>query len=576
QQLVKNLFLTHERTFSRKAQEAILAVLVELRFDKPTILQGYLNEIYLGRGDGANLIGVGAAAHAYFDKDVSELDLAEAATLAGMIRAPANYSPLAHPDASLARRDLVLDRLVALGWATEEQVKAAKAEPLGAVKGGRPTRLAPYFASLVEEEVARRFGVEDLSETGYVILSTLDLGEQQSAEESVAWGLESLEKGWEKNHKGDDPLQAALVSIDVEDGGIRAYVGGRDFTTSQFDRASQARRQAGSAFKPVVYAAAFETGEAAPSTLVDDSPLTVTLAGRRWEPRNSDGTFDGLMSVRTAVERSRNVPTVRVALRVGLKRIVEMARGMGVSARLEPLPSLALGAFEVTPLEMTSVYGTLAAGGRRPQIHGVEAVFDAAGVALPGQPLPEREQILSPQSAYLLTSVLQGVFERGTAQRARQDGFRDPLAGKTGTTNDRRDSWFGGYSRDTATVVWVGYDDNSPTHLSGTRAALPIWARFEQKVRPPGGYGTFQLPPGISTAVIDPESGELATDECPEVITEVFLTGHEPTEVCYLHSDYGDRWRQRREAGDDDRRQHPFRRWLERVFRGRRQAPEVY
>lgn len=573
QQLVKNVFLTHERTFSRKAQEAILALLVELRYDKGTILQGYLNEIYLGRGDGANLIGVGAAAHAYFDKQVSELTLAETATLAGMIRAPANYSPLTHPDAALARRDLVLDRLAALGWATEDEVAAARAQPLGARKGSRPTRRAPYFASLVQEEVARRYGIEGLDEAGYVILSTLDLDQQEAAEESVAWGLEALEKGWEKGHKGGGPLQAALVSIGVEDGGIRAYVGGRDFAASQFDRASQARRQAGSAFKPVVYAAAFETGEAAPSSLVDDSPLTVTLAGKTWEPRNSDETFDGWMSVRTAVERSRNVPTVRVALRVGMPRIVEMARGMGVSAHLEPLPSLALGAFEVTPLEMTSVYGTLAAGGRRPQIHGVEAVFDAAGEAVAGQALPPREQILSAQSAYLLTSVLQGVFERGTAQRARQDGFRDPLAGKTGTTNDRRDSWFGGYSRDAATVVWVGYDDNSTTRLSGTRAALPVWARYVQKVRPPGGYGMFPLPPGISTAVIDPESGELATDECPEVITEVFLTGHEPTEVCYLHGGGENRWRDRREYREEDPR-HPFRRWLERVFRGRRQAPD--
>lgn len=568
QQLVKNIYLSHERTLSRKAQEAVLAVLVELRYDKDTILRSYLNEIYLGRGDGANLIGVGAAAHAYFGKQVAELTLAESATLAGMIRSPANYSPLTHPDSAQSRRDVVLQRLEELEWIEPEVAEAARQQPMEARKGSRPVRRAPYFASLVEEEAARRFGLEELADAGYVLLSTLEPKSQENAESAVAWGLESLEKGWEKNHKGDGPLQAALVSIDVEDGGILAYVGGRDFAASQFDRASQARRQAGSAFKPVVYAAAFEAGAAAPSSLVEDAPLTITLAGRRWQPRNSDNTFDGWMSVRTAVERSRNVPTVRLALQVGLPRIVEMARGLGISARLEPLPSLALGAFEVTPLEMTSVYGTLAAGGTRPPIHGLDAVFDPAGEKVEGQPLPAREEIIQPQTAYLLTSVLQGVFDRGTAQRARRDGLDAPLAGKTGTTNDRRDSWFGGYSRDRATVVWVGYDDNDATRLSGSRAALPIWSRFTQSVRPAGGFGTFTQPSGISTATIDPETGELATDDCPEVITEVFLAGHEPQAVCSLHGSWRDRWQQRREAGDDGGR-HPFRRWFDRVFRGR-------
>lgn len=568
QQLVKNLFLSHDRTLSRKAQEALLAILVELRWDKETILEAYLNEIYLGRRGGMNLMGMGAAAHAFFGKSAAELDLSEAATLAGMIRAPAIYDPTEHPERARQRRDQVLDRLEALAWVPVERIAEAREEEISVAPPPRRSRQASYFADLVAAEARERFGIESLDDRGYHLLSTLEVEGQAKAEEAVAWGIDALEKGWQKNHKGGEALQAALVSIDPEDGGIRAYVGGRDYGTSQFDRASQARRQAGSAFKPVIYAAAFDARAASPSTLVDDSPLTVRQAGRSWSPSNDDRTFDGWMTVRTAVERSRNVPTVRLALQVGLERIVKMARGMGISTRLEPLPSIALGAFEVTPLEMASVYGTLAALGERPPVHGLRAVLSPGGEPLDGLPPPQPERILSPQSAYLLTSVLEGVFERGTAQRARQDGLDEPLAGKTGTSNDRRDSWFAGYSSRRATVVWVGYDSNAATRLSGARAALPIWSRFMHGVRPPGGYRATVPPEGVLTATVDPETGELATGSCPVTVQEVFLAGQEPTATCHLHGSFRDRFGR---PPRDDRR-HPFREWLDRVFRGRRQG----
>ena len=300
---------------------------------------------------------------------------------------------------------------------------------------------------------------------------------------------------------------------------------------------------------------------------------SVRLAGRSWSPRNDDQSFDGWMTIRTAVERSRNVPTVRLALRVGLEDIVSMARKMGITTPLRPLPSLALGAFEVTPLEMASVYATLANGGLRQPVHGLRGVLLKDGQVSAGRPLPAPERVLSPESAYLLTSVLQGVFERGTARRARQDGLKEPLAGKTGTTNGRRDSWFAGFSGDRAAVVWVGYDDNAATRLSGARAALPIWSRFMVKVRPPGGFAIVRQPPGVVTASVDPETGELASDRCPASITEVFLSGQEPVEFCHLHSPF---WRPK--FAPDRRRhphKHPFRGWLDRVFRSRREVGET-
>ncbi|MEM9291297.1 MAG: PBP1A family penicillin-binding protein [Acidobacteriota bacterium] len=567
QQLVKNLFLTHERTVSRKVREMLLAVLVEMRYSKQAILEAYLNEIYLGSVAGTNLHGVGAASWAYFHKPVEELTLEEAAALAGMIPAPAIYHPLNHPERCLERRDRVLDRIGELKWLDPELLATARQAELKVEQGPLRVRFAPYFSDYVTQEAQQRFGIHGLEDAGYQLLTTLDAKAQERAEEAVSWGLESLEEGWQKNHEGPEPLQGSLVAVDPESGGIRAYVGGRDYGTSQFDRVAGARRQAGSAFKPVVYAAAFERGVAAPSSLVDDSPITVTLAGRRWSPQNDDDDFEGWMSVRTAVERSRNVPTVRLALETGLKRVVELARGLGFEGRMEPLPSLALGAFEVTALEMATAYGTLASGGVRPPAHGLTAIYTATGEAVPALETAEGERVISPQSAYLLTSVLQGVFERGTARRARYDGLRGPLAGKTGTTNDRRDSWFGGYSSRLAAVVWVGYDDNSTTRLSGTRAALPIWSRFIEGVSPSGGWPRFEAPEGIVTAAVDPASGDLATESCPDVLVEVFREGYQPADLCPLHS----RWwhddrRPRRDRQDREREQHPFRRWFDRVF----------
>jgi penicillin-binding protein 1B len=326
-----------------------------------------------------------------------------------------------------------------------------------------------------------------------------------------------------------------------------------------------------------------------PSTLIEDAPLTVRLAGQRWSPENYDGGYHGWTTARRVLENSFNTATARLALDVGLPEIVGVARRMGIQGNLDPVPSLSLGAFEASPLEVATVYATLANGGVRPPVHGLVTIFDADGNAVPGRALPPPEPVLSPETAYLVTSVLQGVIERGTGAAARRQ-VKDRLAGKTGTSNDRRDNWFAGYGPEEAAVVWVGYDDNGPTRMSGSRAGVPIWARYMESSRPAGGRGDFDRPAGVVTEEIDPLTGELATAYCPQVMDEVFLKGRTPSRYCHLHSGYsygyGDDAYQERygygddgyaddeqhpddeyREGDDGRpRRHPFKRWLKKVF----------
>ncbi len=529
QQLVKTLLATPEQSLGRKAREALLAMVLEARYTKRQILEAYLNEVYLGARDGASLIGIGAAARAYFGADAETLTLPEATTLAGMLGSPGRFSPVANPAGARARRDHVLDRMAALRWITAGELAAARAAPVGTVRDGGAAGGAPYAVHVVADEAARRFGVRDLEQGGWTLLSTLDWGDQSAAEEAVAHGLPAVPGG--HRGQGRPPLEAALVSVDPRDGAVLAWVGGRNFRRSEFDRAGSARRQAGSAFKPVVYAAAIGRGVVTPASLVADEPLEVQLAGRSWAPRDDDGEFLGTMTVRAALERSRNLPAVRVALDTGLEPIVDLARALGVASRLDPMPALALGAFAVTPVELATVYATFAAGGVRPEVHVLSAVLDRRGAPVPGAPTAP-EPVLDPAVAHVITRLLQGVIDRGTGAAARRLGVADPVAGKTGTSNDGRDAWFCGYSPDRATVVWVGNDDNAAAGVSGSRAALPVWAAFTAAVRPPGGYPAFAEPAGVVTALIDPATGGLATAACPSVEREVFLAGHLPAEAC--------------------------------------------
>ncbi len=567
QQLVKNIYLTHDRTMVRKAREAILAILLELRYEKRDILQAYLNEIYWGRSGNVHLMGVGAAAWAYFRKQPAELTLAECALLAGMIQSPAKTSPTRHPERAQARRAQVLERLAKLRWVSEDRLQAASQASLESGQSPLAARQTPYFADAIRLEARERFGIGELADQGLVLLSSLDARDQAKAEEAIRWGMGALEEGWEKGAKRKSPLQSAMVSVDPKTGEILAYVGGRDYARSQFDRVAKAHRQAGSAFKPIVYAAAFAEGTAHPATYVQDHPITVRLAGQSWSPKNSNGKFSGWVTTREALERSLNVPTARLALRVGMDRIVGLARDLGVRQKLDPFPALALGAMEVTPLEMATVYSTLASGGKRPTLHGLRAIYDRQGNPVAGQAIPSPQRTLDAAVSFLVTDVLRGVLDRGTGRSARTQGLADPVAGKTGTTNDRRDSWFAGYSPERATLVWVGYDDNSKTRLSGARAALPIWTRFAHAVRPAGGYLPFHPPEGVMRALVDPESGELATTRCPQAVEEYFLVENPPRTLCSHHG----AWRGRPLPGQPEverEKTNRLKRWL-RMVRGK-------
>lgn len=542
QQLVKNRLLTPERTVLRKLREALLAKLVETRYTKQQILEAYLNEAYFGQRGPLALRGVGAASRAYFGKEVHQLKPGEAALLAGMLRAPNTYSPVLHPERARERRDTVLTRMRDLGMLDAAAYDRARREPLRSLPRPWPGQAAPYFADLVREELeARSLDVTRVD-------TTLDLTLQRFAENAVARGLDQLETRYPRLGKQDPrgQLQVALVAVDPATGEIRALVGGRSYEKSQFNHVTLARRQAGSAFKPFVYAAALKPRDGAPrftaASMIDDAPLTLTVDGEAWSPHNYEGRYEGHVSVRRALEQSLNGATVRISQAVGLPLVVETAAAFGFDKNLAPRPAIALGALEVTPLDLARAYATFADGGIRPgAMHTVHAAYQADGTqARPTGDSPATV-VMSPAEAYLMTSLLEGVVRSGTASSASALGVPGEIAGKTGTTNEGRDAWFVGYSSRLLAVVWVGFDDGRPHGLSGAQAALPIWADFMRQAL--GAYPSpaFTVPNGISFADVDATNGKLARSSCPLVIRETFLAGTEP-ERCEEHLGLAERF----------------------------------
>jgi len=534
QQLVKNVFVGSRRTLGRKLREAVLAMLVEARFSKESVLEAYLNEIYWGSAGGANVHGVGAAARAYFGKEPGELTLGEAATLAGMIQSPADSSPLTAPTVAREHRDRVLERMVACRFIRRAEAVAARRQPLVTHPLPLAARRAPWFAVAMAAEARERFGVERLGGTGHQLLSTLSTLDQAVAEQEVSAGLKELETTFDLPKRGA-PLESALVSLEPHSGRIRAWVGGRNWKRSEFDRVGTARRQAGSAFKPMVFATALEDGRLVPWELLRDSPIVVGAGRDAWRPRNYDGGFHGDVTPAQTLALSLNVPTVRVAMRAGLSRVVEVAHAMGIVSPLDAVPSLALGSCAVTPLELAVGYATLAGDGRRPQAWGLDGVIDAEGTSLVGRSPSASERVLSPDSAYEVTAMLRGTLSVGTAAAAHAYGVRGALAGKTGTTDDRRDSWFAGYSADRVTVVWVGYDDNRATRLSGSSGALPIWSRFVVRAEPAAGWAPLDAPAGFVTVEVDPGTGLLATPLCPHHTRLEVPAAQAPLRECDQH-----------------------------------------
>src|SRR6266536_1072540 len=541
QQLVKNRLLSRERTVFRKLQEVCLATAVEWRYSKQQVLEAYLNDVYLGQWQGAAIRGIGAAAQLYFGKEIQQVTLGEAALLAAMIRAPNNYSPAVSPERAQRRRDVLLARMRELDKIGETEYQRALREAVRAPDSRAAAPFAPYAADTIRQEVD---ALGNSTGGAPRVFSTLDLPLQRFAETSVARGLDQLESQFARLRRPEAAgrLQAALIAIDPATGEIRALVGGRDYRVSPFNRATFARRQPGSAFKPFVFVAALAGRGARPpftaASLVDDAPITVMVGGRPWSPRNYRDRYAGRVTVRRALEDSLNGATVRIAQAVGIPAIVRTARTLGIESELEAVPAVALGAFEVTPLELARAYLPLAGGGVTHSARMVASVTDDSGSQVATR--DEARPALSPAEAYLMTSLLLGAMRTGTGARAAALGVPETVAGKTGTTNEGRDAWFVGYSSNLLALVWVGFDDGRPHGLSGAEAALPIWADFMKQALDAYPAGPFARPPGISIVDVDTTNGKRAGAFCPLVAPEFFLAGTEPP-PCTEHDGVSDR-----------------------------------
>lgn len=538
QQLAKNLFYSPQRTMGRKFKEALAALVLEVKYTKQDILESYLNEIYLGQAGFVSIFGVREAAHRYFGKTLQELTLEEIAMIAGLIKGPNSYAPTKHPEQAKQRRDVVLRRLRETGLLTEEVWKRALNEPVRVTPSEDVLTDAPYFVDAVLRQVEEA-GVVPLPE-GLRIDSTLDSMVQQAATESLEKGLAKLEAAHPHLKSAMEPVQGAVVVLDPKSGSILALVGGRDYRRSQFNRAVQARRQPGSLFKPFVYLAALEAaregqaGQLTAASLLVDEPVTFESETGPWSPQNYDKQFHGPVSVRSALEQSFNVPAVRAAKTLGAKPIVQLLHRLGVTSAIgNDLSSVALGSSSVSLIEITAAYGSVANGGIAVKPAAVRSTRDRQGDIV-WNGVPDRQQAVSPQGAYVLTSLLEGVIQRGTASKARAIGLQGSVAGKTGTTDGYRDAWFVGYTSDVVIGVWVGFDDERPLRLTGSQAALPIWMDLARRIIPPTAPA-FVMPIGVVARNIDPKTGQLATSQCPEQVSEVFIEGTEPSVYCEVH-----------------------------------------
>ncbi len=540
QQLVKNFFLTPERTLKRKLQEMMIALVLETKLSKEEIFQLYANEVYMGQAGSYSINGVGEAASTYFGKDVVNLTLPESAFLAGIIRGPSLYSPYRDTERARARRNQVLDSMVEAGMITRDVADKAKATELRILpRRSAVNSDAPYFLDYLQSaELSSR----DLSDQPYRVYSTIDMELQRAAEQAVSAELARLDPIFSKRRKNPVPpgtLQAALVAMNVKTGEILAMVGGRDYSASQLNRAVEANRQPGSVFKPIVYTAALNTAledaEAdvlTPASLFLDSPETFLYGrGQTYSPGNFGDKYSNKdVALRDALVSSLNVVTIRIAEKVGYTKVARMAEKLGLP-RPQSLPSTALGAAEATPLQVARAYTAFANGGLLTTETSIKRITNTDGVNV-FDSKPDARPVIRPEVAWMMTSIMQDVLNRGTAARARAMGFGSVAAGKTGTS---RDGWFAGYTPNMVCVVWVGFDDNSELGLEGSKSALPIWVAFMNqalKLRPDLAGKEFVRPEGVVEVEIDPATGLLASSTCPTRHMEFFVQGTEPQETC--------------------------------------------
>jgi penicillin-binding protein 1A len=522
QQLTKVLFLTPDKSLERKVKEAVLALELERRYTKDRILEMYLNQVYFGHG----AYGVEAAARTYFGKSVSELNVREAALLAGLPRAPSTYSPFEHGDAAKRRREVVLRRLVEYGALKDVEAKRLARSDLGLIPPERRRTSGQYFLDYVQQTLEAKYGADMVFKGGLNVFTTLSPTMQLAAEQALRDGLKALE-GRTKARPGEHP-EGAIVTVEPHTGYVRAMVGGYDFFRSEFNRAVQARRQPGSAFKPFIYIAALESG-LTPATRVEDAPVSYAVGpnGQAWKPENYDRKFRGATTLQQAIEESVNVVTVKVQERVGLSRTIQVARRFGITSPLDLNLSLALGTSDLTLIELTSAYGALANQGQWLPPTTIRYVTDAAGKLLE-EHLPDPREAVPPETAFVITHMLRGVVERGTGQAAKALGR--PVAAKTGTTNDYSNAWFIGYTPRLATGVWVGYD--RPRSLgkdeTGSRVAVPIWVSYMGKVLGDGPKEDFSIPDRVVLVPVDLDP----SNECVRVVMMAFVKGTEPEVSC--------------------------------------------
>lgn len=520
QQLARNLYLSHDRTWARKLKEAKYALQLEIHYDKDTLLEMYLNEVYFGH----QAYGVGQAAKMFFEKKPEDLTVAECALLAGIPKGAGTYSPYIHPDNAKERQLVVLKAMEREGYLTGDEVNEIARQPLSYKPPQTTETQAPYFRDYIKSLAVHRYGLnqDQIENGGLHIYTTLDLDLQQQAERAIQQHIDT-----------DSELQAALIAVDSKTGAIKAMVGGTDYEKTQYNR-TLAKRQPGSAFKPFLYLSALEDGFT-PATMMKSEPTTFTYGDDEvYKPQNYHGQYAYRpITMREALVRSDNVYAVKTHFKLGLQPLVETAEQLGIKENLSPHPSLALGSIPVSPLEMTEAYTTIARQGEHVGLTAIKRIEDSRGNVLAEADITS-ERVASPAHTFVLTHMMQGVFddEGGTGNIVRQLVKR-PVAGKTGTTD--WDSWMIGFDTDLVTTVWVGYDQNEKLSYTDARAAKWVWGSFMQRVTRGKANRVFEVPEGVTPAYIDPASGRLATENCPNYYLEYFVTGTQPTETCDVH-----------------------------------------
>jgi len=552
-QVARTFFLSTDRNWRRKLSEAMISVELEQRFNKQQIFELYANEVYLGNRGSFGIRGFSQASVAYFGKDLRQLTLPECAYLAGIIRAPNYYSSAdRHPERGVQSRDRVLTQMLDNKYITEEDLQEAKHAPLKIIRTSISGSEAPYFVDMVKDHLLDKYSENELLSENFRVYTTLDPALQRAAAAAIDAGMKNVDlllaKKYEKWRKeqakkgNNEPIpqaQVALVALDPRTGEIKAVIGGRDYGQSQLNHAL-ARRQPGSVFKPFVYAAAFDNAVdgvqpvITPATTIDDEPTTFEFDGKEYTPNNYGERFMGRVTVRDALTNSLNVATVKVAELIGYGRVVQVARKMGLGTNIQPTPAVALGAYEMTPVDVAAGYTTFATMGTRAEPQFLRVVVNADGTPLE-KFSPQTHQALDPRVAFLVDSLLKDVMNRGTAAGVRARGFTLPAAGKTGTS---RDGWFAGFTSNLLCVIWIGFDDNRDIGLTGGVVAAPIWADFmirATSLPPYRDVKDFAMPDGVQSVLIDPDTLQLATPNCPTTREEVYVAGSAPTVYCEVH-----------------------------------------